>query len=91
MFTLEDPGNDHVAPVERRKQRTSFPPNYIHCLDGAHMMMTAMACREAGMAFAGVHDSYWTHACDVDRMNILIRCVWQTAICEDAGVSVRLW
>lgn len=22
---------------------------------------------------SGVHDSYWTHACDVDRMNIILR------------------
>jgi DNA-directed RNA polymerase len=25
------------------------------------------------MAFAGVHDSFWTHAGDVDRMNELLR------------------
>lgn len=24
-------------------------------------------------SFAAVHDSFWTHACDVDRMNFLIR------------------
>ena len=23
--------------------------------------------------FAGVHDSYWTHACDVDKMNQILR------------------
>lgn len=22
---------------------------------------------------AGVHDSYWTHACDVDQMNKILR------------------
>lgn len=22
---------------------------------------------------AGVHDSFWTHACDVDRMNQILR------------------
>lgn len=65
------------------------------------MMMTAIACKEAGLNFAGlllfvnhllplkcakyqllcvltsviagVHDSYWTHACDVDKMNIILR------------------
>lgn len=37
------------------------------------MMMTAMACREENMSFAAVHDSFWTHPCDVDRMNVLIR------------------
>ncbi|KAL7193523.1 hypothetical protein ACSBR2_025186 [Camellia fascicularis] len=59
--------------VEVRKQRTALPPNFVHSLDGSHMMMTAVACRDAGLRFAGVHDSFWTHACDVDRMNRIIR------------------
>ncbi|CAL9750703.1 unnamed protein product, partial [Musa acuminata subsp. burmannicoides] len=56
-----------------RRQRTAFPPNFVHSLDGSHMMMTAVACRKAGLIFAGVHDSYWTHACDVDQMNRILR------------------
>ncbi|CAL5328277.1 unnamed protein product [Camellia sinensis] len=96
--------------VEVRKQRTTFPPNFVHSLDGSHMMMTAVACRDAGLRFAvaakksprmdvnsvtasewnkvtRVHDSFWTHACDVDRMN---RIIWEkfvelyrTSILED--------
>lgn len=30
------------------KQATAFPPNYIHSLDSTHMMMTALACKDAG-------------------------------------------
>ncbi|KAK9274461.1 hypothetical protein L1049_021708 [Liquidambar formosana] len=59
--------------VAVRKQRTAFPPNFVHSLDGSHMMMTAVACRDAGLRFAGVHDSFWTHACDVDKMNRILR------------------
>ncbi|XP_028056084.1 DNA-directed RNA polymerase 3, chloroplastic-like [Camellia sinensis] len=73
--------------VEVRKQRTAFPPNFVHSLDGSHMMMTAVACRDAGLRFAGVHDSFWTHACDVDRMNRIIREkfveLYRTSILED--------
>ncbi|KAI8016890.1 hypothetical protein LOK49_LG04G00659 [Camellia lanceoleosa] len=73
--------------VEVRKQRTAFPPNFVHSLDGSHMMMTAVACRDAGLRFAGVHDSFWTHACDVDRMNRIIRekfvVLYKTSILED--------
>ncbi|THF94677.1 hypothetical protein TEA_015539 [Camellia sinensis var. sinensis] len=61
----------HLVMVKR--QRTAFPPNFVHSLDGSHMMMTAVACKEAGLNFAGVHDSYWTHACDVDQMNRILR------------------
>ncbi|XP_058185833.1 DNA-directed RNA polymerase 3, chloroplastic isoform X2 [Rhododendron vialii] len=59
--------------VQIRKQKTAFPPNFVHSLDGSHMMMTAVACRDAGLHFAGVHDSFWTHACDVDKMNRILR------------------
>uniref|UniRef100_A0A7C9DLR0 DNA-directed RNA polymerase n=1 Tax=Opuntia streptacantha TaxID=393608 RepID=A0A7C9DLR0_OPUST len=55
------------------QQITAFPPNFIHSLDSSHMMMTALACRKAGLNFAGVHDSCWTHACDVDEMNRILR------------------
>ncbi|KAI4314037.1 hypothetical protein L6164_026980 [Bauhinia variegata] len=59
--------------VMAKRQRTAFPPNFVHSLDGSHMMMTAIACKRAGLKFAGVHDSYWTHACDVDEMNRILR------------------
>ncbi|XP_042448640.1 DNA-directed RNA polymerase 1B, mitochondrial-like [Zingiber officinale] len=59
--------------VMAKRQKTAFPPNFVHSLDGSHMMMTAVACRRAGLNFAGVHDSYWTHACNVDQMNVILR------------------
>lgn len=70
-----------------RRQRTAFPPNFVHSLDGSHMMMTAVACKRAGLNFAGVHDSYWTHACDVDEMNRILREkfveLYQTPVLEN--------
>ncbi len=74
-ITLRDYRNEATAPVDDRKQRNGFPPNYIHSLDSAHMMMTAMAVREAGGVFAAVHDSFWTHAATVDLMGCCIRWV----------------
>ncbi|XP_072962324.1 DNA-directed RNA polymerase 3, chloroplastic-like [Typha angustifolia] len=59
--------------VSVKRQKTAFPPNFVHSLDGSHMMMTAIACKNSGLQFAGVHDSFWTHACDVDRMNQILR------------------
>lgn len=57
----------------RRKQVQAFPPNFIHSLDATHMMLTALKCNEMGLTFAAVHDSFWTHAADVDSMNGIIR------------------
>lgn len=39
-----------------KRQRTAFPPNFVHSLDGSHMMMTTVACKKAGLNFAG---AYW--------------------------------
>ncbi|KAL8796149.1 MAG: hypothetical protein Q9195_001482 [Heterodermia aff. obscurata] len=60
-------------PVSRRKQFQAFPPNFIHSLDASHMVLTALMCDAKGLTFAAVHDSFWTHATDVDAMNGFIR------------------
>ncbi|CUM66121.1 uncharacterized protein PRCAT00003777001 [Priceomyces carsonii] len=62
-----------ASQVDARKQQAAFPPNFVHSLDATHMLMTAKACGEKGIAFASVHDSYWTHASNVDSMNQIIR------------------
>ncbi|CAD6918554.1 unnamed protein product [Tilletia controversa] len=59
--------------VSPAKQASAFPPNFVHSLDATHMMLTALECHSAGLAFASVHDSYWTHACDIDTMSDIIR------------------
>jgi hypothetical protein len=41
-------------PVNRMKQRTAFPPNYVHSLDSTHLMMTATTFAATGATFAGV-------------------------------------
>lgn len=62
-----------ATQVDARKQQSAFPPNFVHSLDATHMLMTAGACGNDGMAFASVHDSYWVHAASVDKMNVHIR------------------
>ena len=38
--------NFDSQPVNKRKQGTAFPPNYIHSLDSTHMMLTCMKAAE---------------------------------------------
>ncbi|KAH9837674.1 DNA/RNA polymerase [Rhodofomes roseus] len=59
--------------VNTMRQASAFPPNFIHSLDATHMMLTALECRTQELTFASVHDSYWTHAGDVDKMAAIIR------------------
>jgi len=65
--------DDDSLPVARKKQKSAFPPNYVHSLDATHMLLTALKMKEKRLHFASVHDSYWTHANDVPEMNSLLR------------------
>ncbi|XP_033110293.1 DNA-directed RNA polymerase, mitochondrial-like [Anneissia japonica] len=55
------------------KQKNAFPPNFIHSLDSAHMMLTSLFCQRAGITFSSVHDCFWTHPSTVDIMNKVCR------------------
>jgi len=82
--------------LQKQKQRMGFPPNFIHSLDATHMMMVADGCHQEGLTFAGVHDSFWTHACDAPALNRIIRSAFvqlhQQPILEDLyeDLCVRL-
>ncbi|KAJ3616929.1 hypothetical protein Zmor_008937 [Zophobas morio] len=65
--------NSIKSCLDVRKQKASFPPNFIHSLDSSHMFRTALACNDKNITFAAVHDSFWTHPCDVPLMNKIIR------------------
>ena len=68
---INETGED--CPVSIQRQANGLAPNYVHSLDASHMMMTAIAAREQDITFAAVHDSYWTHASTMDKLNKIIR------------------
>jgi len=59
--------------VHKSRQRSAFPPNFIHSLDSTHMFLTSIACNRHGIAFAAVHDSFWCHAAHADTMRDILR------------------
>jgi len=66
-------GNSDNLPIHKQRQVSAFPPNYVHSLDSSHMILTALEMDRRGLAFTAVHDSFWTHPCDVDEMNEVLR------------------
>lgn len=64
--------NDNL-PVYPQKQRSAFPPNFVHSLDASHMLLTCLRMKERNLTFSAVHDSYWTHPCDIPIMNKFVR------------------
>lgn len=62
--------------LDRRRQKTSIAPNFVHSYDAAHLMLTVCATeRELGrpVSWAMVHDSFGTHAGDVQAMSVILR------------------
>lgn len=64
--------NDDL-PIHKTRQCSAFPPNFIHSLDSSHMLLTALEMDRRGLTFSAVHDSFWTHPCDIDEMNSALR------------------
>ena len=66
---------DPEQRINTNKQKQGLPPNFIHSLDAAHMMMTVISAHEAyGISsFGMIHDAYGVHACDWDNFSRLIR------------------
>ena len=79
--TLQEP--QVWDPVSKRKQLQAFPPNFIHSLDATHMMLSALKCNEIGVTFASIHDSFWTHACDIEKMSEVLRDAFVAMHSED--------
>jgi DNA-directed RNA polymerase len=63
-------------PIHKQRQVSAFPPNFVHSLDSSHMLLTALEMDRRGLTFSAVHDSFWTHACDIDEMNDVLREVF---------------
>ena len=57
------------AGLNARKQMASAAPNVVHSYDAAHLCLTACAMKREGIRdLAFVHDSFGTHAGNVDTM-----------------------
>ncbi|KAL8747250.1 MAG: hypothetical protein Q9184_007627, partial [Pyrenodesmia sp. 2 TL-2023] len=87
MISLQNPS---VAdPVNKRKQLQAFPPNFIHSLDATHMILSALQCEKQGLTFAAVHDSFWTHASEIETMNRVLRDAFIKMHSEDIVGRLR--
>lgn len=70
--------------TDKMKQRNSCPANYVHSLDSACMIRTVNIAREKGIEnFCNVHDSFATHACDIDKLNESIREAFVSIFSKD--------
>jgi DNA-directed RNA polymerase len=66
--------NQDTDKLDKSEQMNAIVPNIIHSLDACHLMMVVNKCREVGIKdFAAIHDSFGTHACNVEELQKIIR------------------
>jgi DNA-directed RNA polymerase len=60
--------------VHERDQALGILPNFIHSMDGAHLVKTVQLALSRGVTdFSVIHDSYGTHAADMPLLAACIR------------------
>lgn len=66
--------NQETDKLDRRKQSSGIAPNYVHSCDAAHLMLTVVRAKQAGIrSFAMIHDSFGTTAGDVENLYRIVR------------------
>lgn len=73
MYRVDLRMTDEKAGPSPSRHKSGIAPNFVHSLDAAHMMNTAIAHSTGGRCFAAVHDSYWTHAGDATDLARTLR------------------
>lgn len=68
FFFMQIASRDENCPINVSRHSSAFAANFVHAIDSAHMMATALACHDKSMPFAGVHDAYWGLAADMDSL-----------------------
>ena len=71
LVSLRLPDENDKQHIGRNKN--AIVANIIHSFDASHMGFTAIECEKAGVSFAAVHDSYWTHQATAKKLDGILR------------------
>jgi len=80
--------NESTKP---KQMQSAIAPNFIHALDASHLALTAKRMSDLSLHLVGVHDSFGTHACDVDYMDIIIRQTFYDMYKDQQYLANFLW
>jgi DNA-directed RNA polymerase len=88
---LEVGSNDPLDSLDKRRQSNGIAPNFVHSYDACHLMQTVRAAyNDYGISsFALVHDSFGTHASDMERLAQVIREEFIKIYSEDVLENFR--
>lgn len=73
-ISFKDYSFNGTLPLDLKQIRRSIAPNYIHSVDAAHAAKLIDVCSKSSInSLASVHDSFGTHATNMETMHKLIR------------------
>lgn len=76
--------------LNKKKQASGISPNFVHSLDSAHLMATVNTLAANNVtSVACVHDSFGTHAADVDVLHVAVRQAFVEQYREDVLKNFR--
>ena len=74
MHVVTDrPSVQSLFKASAGRSKNGIAPNFVHTLDASHAQLTNIYMTNEDLPFQSVHDSYWTTASNVARMNYLLR------------------
>ena len=84
---------EQIDAMRPSSMASALAPNFIHSLDAAHLTMVALSMQSQGLDMVGIHDSFGTHAGDVDALHRTLReefvRLYEMPILEDFKAQVQ--
>lgn len=71
--------------------RNAISPNFVHALDASHLAFTALKMKADNLNMVGIHDSFGSHLCDMDRLGYNIREAFVELYSKHNPLSQLLW
>lgn len=90
--------NNELPNIDVQRCINSVAPNYIHSLDAAHLVKTVNRCVKEGITgLSCIHDSFGTHASEVDTLHAILRDTFigiykndlLSKLCAETGLPVE--
>jgi len=76
--------------VDSQRQSRGILPNFIHSLDGAHLVGTIRRAQALGVrSFSMIHDSFGTHAADMPKLARALRAAFVELYADDRLEELR--
>ena len=71
--------------MDKSRQANGIAPNFVHSMDAAHLMKTIIKAKDKHDIedFSVVHDSFGTHACDIEQLGMILRETFIEIYSED--------